>query len=48
MLDSIAMMLIAIGENLKKIDNQTEGEFLKLYPSVDWKGAKGLRDILSH
>ena len=48
MLDAIAMMLIAIGENLKKIDYETGGELLRSYPSVDWKGAKGLRDILSH
>ncbi len=48
MLDSIGMMLIAIGENLKKIDYETDGALLKQYPSVDWKGAKGMRDILSH
>ena len=48
MLDAIGMMLIAIGENLKKIDYETEGELLKRYPSVNWKGAKGMRDILSH
>lgn len=48
MLDGIGMMLIAIGENLKKIDYETEGELLNQYPSIDWKGAKGVRDILSH
>lgn len=48
MLDAIGMMLIAIGENLKKIDYKTNGELLKRYPSVNWKGAKGMRDILSH
>ena len=48
MLDGIGMMLIAIGENLKKIDYETGGALLKQYPSVDWKGAKGMRDILSH
>lgn len=48
MLDAIGMMLIAIGENLKKIDYETEGRFLERYPSVNWKGAKGMRDILSH
>ena len=48
MLDAIGMMLIAIGENLKKIDYETDGELLRRYPSVNWRGAKGMRDILSH
>ena len=48
MLDSIAMMLLAVGENIKKIDYQTSGKFLKRYSEADWKGAKGLRDIISH
>ncbi|MCP4406991.1 MAG: DUF86 domain-containing protein [Gammaproteobacteria bacterium] len=48
MLDAIGMMLIAIGENLKKIDQTTKGELLKRYPGVNWKGAKGTRDIISH
>jgi uncharacterized protein with HEPN domain len=48
MLDGIGMMLIAIGENLKKIDRDTQGLLLQRYNSIDWKGAKGVRDILSH
>ncbi|MEO1395776.1 MAG: HepT-like ribonuclease domain-containing protein [Cyanobacteria bacterium J06634_5] len=48
MLDAIGMMLIAIGENLKKIDAETEGRLLKRYPAVDWKGAKGMRYIIAH
>lgn len=48
MLDAIGMMLIAIGENLKKVDSDTEGVLLQRYGSIDWKGAKGVRDILSH
>ena len=48
MLDGIGMMLIAIGENLKKIDRDTQGLLLQRYKSIDWKGAKGVRDILSH
>ncbi len=48
MLDGICMMLIAIGESLKHIDKLTENSFLKEYPEVDWQGAKGVRDILSH
>jgi len=47
-LDAICMMLIAIGESLKNLDKLTDGKLLSRYPSVDWKGAKGARDIISH
>jgi uncharacterized protein with HEPN domain len=47
-LDAICMMLIAIGESLKSLDKLTAGELLAQYPDVDWKGAKGSRDIISH
>jgi uncharacterized protein with HEPN domain len=47
-LDAICMMLIAIGESLKNLDKLTNGELLIKYPIVDWKGAKGARDIISH
>jgi uncharacterized protein with HEPN domain len=47
-LDAICMLLIAIGESLKKIDKITNGELLAKYPAVDWKGLKGIRDIISH
>lgn len=48
MLDSIAMMLIAVGENFKKIDKETEGMLLGDYPDINWTGVKGIRDVLSH
>ena len=48
MLDSIAMMLIAVGENFKKIDKETEGMLLSDYPEINWTGVKGIRDVLSH
>lgn len=47
-LDAICMMLIAIGENVKNLDKITGGTILPQYPDVDWKGAKGMRDIISH
>jgi uncharacterized protein with HEPN domain len=47
-LDAICMMLIAIGESLKNLDKLTNGILLARYPAVDWKGAKGARDIISH
>jgi uncharacterized protein with HEPN domain len=47
-MDAICMMLIVIGEALKKLDKVTGGELLSEYPQVDWKKAKGMRDILTH
>lgn len=42
------MQLIAIGESLKKIDKLTEKKLLQEYSEIDWVGAKGVRDIISH
>ena len=47
-LDSICMLLIAIGESLKNIDKITDKRLFLDYPEVDWRGAKGMRDIISH
>ena len=47
-LDSICMLLIAIGESLKKLDDITNKSLLIKYPDIDWKRAKGLRDIITH
>jgi uncharacterized protein with HEPN domain len=47
-LDSICMQLIVIGEGLKNFDKVTEDSILPKYPQVEWKKAKGLRDIISH
>ena len=47
-LDSISMRLVAIGEEFKNIDKLTNKTLLPKYPSIDWKGVQGVRDILSH
>jgi len=47
-LDSICMQLINTGEALKEIDKLTGGNLLLNYPDIDWKKAKGLRDIITH
>ena len=47
-LDGICMMLIALGESLKNMDKITNGKLLATHPEIDWKGAKGIRDIISH
>lgn len=47
-LDSVCMLLIAIGESLKNIDKITSGVLFPQYPEIDWIGAKKLRDIIAH
>lgn len=47
-LESICMLLIAIGESIKRIDKATNKEFLLHYPGIDWKGVMGMRDIIAH
>jgi len=47
-LDSICMQLINIGEALKQIDKLTKNKLLENYPGVDWKKAKGMRDVITH
>lgn len=47
-MDSICMMLIVIGESLKKLDKATDNTLLSKYPEIDWKKAKGMRDIITH
>lgn len=47
-LDGITMMLIAIGEQTKRLDHLLDVDLADVYPEVDWKGVKGIRDFLSH
>ena len=47
-LDSICMLLIAIGESLKNLDKITLHSLLPCYPQIDWKKAKAIRDVISH
>jgi uncharacterized protein with HEPN domain len=42
------MQLIAIGESLKNIDKLTDKKLLQEYAQIDWTGAKGVRDVISH
>lgn len=42
------MQLINIGEVLKQIDKLTDSRLLSKYPEIDWKKAKGMRDIITH
>ena len=42
------MQLSAIGEGLKQVDKLTDGQLFANYPQVDWKGLKGIRDVIAH
>jgi uncharacterized protein with HEPN domain len=42
------MMLIWMGKSIKNLEKIGGRDFLVAYPEIDWKGAKGTRDILSH
>ena len=47
-LESTCMLLIAIGASIKGVDKLTNKELLPQFPSIDWKGAMGIRDIIAH
>ena len=47
-LDAACMVLIALGETVKTLDKLTNKELLKTYPSIDWKGVMGVRDVIAH
>lgn len=47
-LDAICMQLIAVGESLKNLDKVSGSSILSEYQQIDWKGAKGMRDIITH
>lgn len=47
-LDSICMVLIAAGEELKKIDRDTNGTLLVKFPQIPWHDVMGMRNFLAH
>ena len=47
-LDAACMVLIALGESVKTLDKLTEKKLLLTYPSIDWKGVMGVRDVIAH
>lgn len=46
-LDAIAMMLVSVGESVKRIDKLTDGGFLIRYHETDWQGVMRAQDILT-
>jgi uncharacterized protein with HEPN domain len=47
-LDITAIRLMAVGEEIKKIDRRSEGKLLPQYPNVEWRNIMGLRDFIAH
>ena len=47
-LDAACMVLIALGESVKTLDKLTDRKLLPTYPSIDWKGVMGVRDVIAH
>ena len=48
LLDIVAIRLLAIGEEVKKIDKRSEGKLLPKYSSIDWKNIMGMRNFIAH
>lgn len=46
--DGCIMRLQIIGENIKKIDESTNGALLIQYPEIPWRKIIALRNIISH
>ncbi|PJZ98819.1 toxin-antitoxin system antitoxin subunit, partial [Leptospira levettii] len=46
-LDSIAMRLQAIGDNVKSVV-KLDSQFLNKYPNTDWEKIMKMRDVISH
>jgi uncharacterized protein with HEPN domain len=47
-LDAACMVIEAIGESFKNLDKLTNNELLPLYPTIEWKEVKGVRDVIAH
>ncbi|MDR2232609.1 MAG: DUF86 domain-containing protein [Tannerella sp.] len=48
MLDVATIRLMAIGEEIRKIDKRTKGQLLVQYPNIDWKKLTGMRNFIAH
>ena len=48
MLDVVSIRLMAVGEEIKKIDKRTQGQLFVQYPTIDWKKITNLRNFIAH
>jgi uncharacterized protein with HEPN domain len=42
------MLIEAIGEGVKRIDERTEGKLLSARPEIPWQAVKGMRNHIAH
>ena len=42
------MLIEAIGESIKRIDERTHQQLLPVRPEIPWKAVKGMRDRIAH
>lgn len=47
-LDSICMILVAVGESFRRIDAKTEGNWLGRYSQIPWRDVIGVRNVIAH
>ena len=47
-LDSATIRLMAVGEEVNKIDKRTKGAFFQQHPEIEWKKIIGFRNIVAH
>jgi uncharacterized protein with HEPN domain len=48
MLDVATIRLMAVGEEIKKIDKRTKGLLIVQYPNIDWKKITDMRNFIAH
>jgi len=48
LLDAIGIQLVLIGEMLKRLDSESGSDLFRKHPEVDWRGFKGMRNIIVH
>ena len=48
MLDVVTIRLMAVGEEIKKINRRTNEQLLAQYPNIDWRKITDLRNIIAH
>jgi len=48
MLDVAAMRLLAVGEEIRRIDKRTGGELLPKYPDIEKKSIISMRNFIAH
>ena len=47
-LDSICMILVAVGESFRQLDAKTKGDWLVRYPQIPWRDVIGVRNVIAH